>query len=59
MGVTLALEEERANGAEINDTAIQGVKVGMMGPLAGLEILSSGLLLDQFRSIRCFSSIKW
>ena len=28
MGVTLALEEERANGAEINDTAIQGVKVG-------------------------------
>ena len=24
MGVTLALEEERANGAEINDTAIQG-----------------------------------
>ena len=36
MGVTLALEEERANGAEINDTAIQGVKVGMMGPLAGV-----------------------
>ena len=33
MGVTLALEEERANGAEINDQAIQGVKVGMMGPL--------------------------
>ena len=36
MGVTLALEEKRANGAEINDTAIQGVKVGMMGPLAGV-----------------------
>ena len=36
MGVTLALEEERANVAEINDTAIQGVKVGMMGPLAGV-----------------------
>ena len=36
LGVTLALEEERANGAEINDTAIQGVKVGMMGPLAGV-----------------------
>ena len=32
MGVTLALEEERANGAEINNQAIQGVKVGMMGP---------------------------
>ena len=36
MGVTLALEEEKANGAEIDDTAIQGVKIGMMGPLAGI-----------------------
>ncbi len=36
IGVTLALEEERANGAEIDDAAIQGVKVGMMGPLAGI-----------------------
>ena len=36
LGVTLALEEERANGAKIDDAAIQGVKVGMMGPLAGI-----------------------
>lgn len=36
LGVTLALEEERANGAEIDDKAIQGVKIGMMGPLAGI-----------------------
>lgn len=36
IGVTLALEEEKANGAEIDDTAIQGVKIGMMGPLAGI-----------------------
>ncbi|GMA70198.1 PTS mannose transporter subunit IID [Leuconostoc litchii] len=36
LGVTLALEEERANGAAIDDTAIQGVKIGMMGPLAGI-----------------------
>ncbi len=36
LGVTMALEEERANGAEIDDTAIQGVKIGMMGPLAGV-----------------------
>ncbi|KJQ66563.1 PTS system mannose-specific transporter subunit EIID [Streptococcus mitis] len=34
-GVTLALEEERANGANIDDAAISGVKIGMMGPLAG------------------------
>ncbi len=36
MGVTLALEEERANGSPVDDQAIQGVKVGMMGPLAGV-----------------------
>ena len=36
LGVTLALEEDRANGADIDDAAIQGVKIGMMGPLAGI-----------------------
>lgn len=36
LGVTLALEEERANGVPVDDVAIQGVKVGMMGPLAGV-----------------------
>lgn len=36
IGVTMALEEERANGAPIDDKTIQGVKVGMMGPLAGV-----------------------
>ena len=41
LGVTLALEEERANGAPVDDAAIQGVKVGMMGPPVS-AILSSG-----------------
>lgn len=36
LGVTMALEEERAAGADIDDAAIQGVKIGMMGPLAGV-----------------------
>lgn len=36
IGVTLALEQEKANGAAIDDATIQGVKVGMMGPLAGI-----------------------
>jgi PTS system mannose-specific IID component len=35
-GVELALEESRANGAPVDDAAIQGVKIGMMGPLAGV-----------------------
>lgn len=36
LGVTLALEEEKANGSPVDDAAVQGVKVGMMGPLAGV-----------------------
>lgn len=36
LGVELSLEEKRANGAEIDNAAIQGVKIGMMGPLAGV-----------------------
>ncbi len=36
MGVTAAMEEERANGADIDDGAISGVKIGLMGPLAGV-----------------------
>ncbi|CCI87075.1 PTS system mannose/fructose/sorbose family transporter subunit IID [Lactobacillus gigeriorum] len=36
LGVTLALEEDKANGVNVQDEAIQGVKVGMMGPLAGV-----------------------
>ncbi|MGY6090025.1 PTS mannose transporter subunit IID [Avibacterium paragallinarum] len=37
IGVTVAMEQERANGAtDIDDAAISGVKVGLMGPLAGV-----------------------
>ncbi|MGO3733141.1 MAG: PTS system mannose/fructose/sorbose family transporter subunit IID [Vagococcus sp.] len=36
LGVTLSLEEEKAAGADIDNAAIQGVKIGMMGPLAGV-----------------------
>lgn len=36
LGVVMALEEERANGSDVDDAAIQGVKIGMMGPLAGV-----------------------
>ena len=30
------MEEARANGAEIDDGTINGIKVGLMGPLAGV-----------------------
>lgn len=36
LGITAAMEEKRANGAKIEDDAINGIKVGFMGPLAGV-----------------------
>jgi mannose PTS system EIID component len=36
MGVTAAMEQERANGAAIDDATISGVKIGLIGPLAGV-----------------------
>jgi PTS system mannose-specific IID component len=36
MGITAAMEEQKANGAPIDDAAISSVKVGLMGPLAGV-----------------------
>lgn len=36
LGVTAAMEEQRANGADIDDGSINGIKIGLMGPLAGV-----------------------
>lgn len=36
LGVTAAMEEQRSNGADIDDGAINGIKIGLMGPLAGV-----------------------
>ena len=36
LGVVLSLEQDKANGADVDDSAISGGKVGMMGPLAGI-----------------------
>lgn len=35
MGIIAAMEEKKAAGAAISDAAISGVKVGLIGPLAG------------------------
>ncbi|MFI5258645.1 MAG: PTS system mannose/fructose/sorbose family transporter subunit IID [Candidatus Limnocylindrales bacterium] len=35
-GTVIAMEEQRANGAPIDDDAINSVKSGLMGPLAGI-----------------------
>jgi PTS system mannose-specific IID component len=35
-GAVIAMEEQRAGGAEIDDDAINSVKTGLMGPVAGI-----------------------
>ena len=35
-GMVLAMEEEKASGADIDDEAINSVKTGLMGPMAGI-----------------------
>jgi len=36
IGVTAAMEEAKANGADIDEVTINSIKVGLMGPLAGV-----------------------
>ncbi|HBX80160.1 MAG: PTS mannose transporter subunit IID [Propionibacteriaceae bacterium] len=36
VGITAAMEEERARGESIDDATITNVKIGLMGPLAGV-----------------------
>lgn len=36
ISTTIAMEEQRANGVEIQDSMIDGFKTGLMGPLAGI-----------------------
>jgi PTS system mannose-specific IID component len=44
-GAVIAMEEQRANGAPIDDDAINAVKSGLMGPLAGIgDSISQGAI---------------
>ncbi|MFI4853326.1 MAG: PTS mannose transporter subunit IID [Candidatus Makana argininalis] len=36
LGVTIAMEEQHANGYLVKDSSINSIKVGLMGPLAGI-----------------------
>ncbi|HLF28903.1 MAG TPA: PTS system mannose/fructose/sorbose family transporter subunit IID [Anaerolineae bacterium] len=45
-GAVIAMEEERASGAEISDDAINGVKTGLMGPMAGIgDTIQQGIVI--------------
>lgn len=51
-GVVCGLEEERANGADIDDEVINSIKIGLMGPLAGIgDAMVPGMLVPLLLSI--------
>ncbi len=52
-GVTVAMEEERASGSsQLTDEAINSIKSGLMGPLAGIgDSLTQGLITPIFLSL--------
>jgi PTS system mannose-specific IID component len=51
-GIVIAMEEERASGADVSDEAINGVKTGLMGPLAGIgDTLQQGTVIPIFLAI--------
>jgi mannose/fructose/N-acetylgalactosamine-specific phosphotransferase system component IID len=51
-GAVIAMEEQRANGAPIDDDDINSVKSGLMGPLAGIgDSISQGTITPILLSI--------
>lgn len=53
-GIAASMEEERANGADIDDDAINGIKTSLMGPLAGIgDTITQSLVKTILLSIGC------
>jgi len=51
-GMDCGIEEERANGADIDDEVINGIKIGLMGPLAGIgDAMIPGMYIPLLISI--------
>lgn len=59
-GIATAMEEQRANGAEdITAESINGLRTGLMGPIAGLgDTLSQGIIYPILAGICCSLAIK-
>jgi PTS system mannose-specific IID component len=46
LGAVIAMEEERSEGADISDEAINAVKTGLMGPMAGIgDTIQQGIVI--------------
>jgi D-glucosaminate-specific PTS system IID component len=51
-GIMCGLEEERANGAMVDDEIMNGLKIGLMGPLAGIgDAMIPGMYIPLLLSI--------
>lgn len=51
-GATIAMEEQKANGKDVPDTAINSMKTGLMGPMAGVgDTISQGILVPLFLAL--------
>ena len=51
-GLICSLEEDKANGKPITDEMINGIKVGLMGPLSGIgDTITQGLVMVLLLSI--------
>lgn len=51
-GIVIAMEEQIANGAEISTNAINSIKTGLMGPLAGIgDTLTQGTIIPLLLAI--------
>lgn len=58
-GVAVAMEEQRANGAEdITDETINSLRTGLMGPIAGIgDTVSQGIVYPILAGIACSLAI--
>lgn len=51
-GATIAMEEQRASGRPVTDTAINSMKTGLMGPIAGVgDTIDQGILVPIFLAL--------
>ncbi|TYR80024.1 PTS system mannose/fructose/sorbose family transporter subunit IID [Priestia megaterium] len=51
-GMMCGIEEERANGSDIDDEVINGIKIGLMGPIAGIgDAMIPGMYIPLLLSI--------
>lgn len=53
-GIAASMEEQRANGHEISGEDINGIRTGLMGPLAGIgDTVSQGIVYPILAGISC------